>query len=144
MSSGKSTEFRLKNNLVDLERVAQDLWTFCRDNGLSEEESADVRLVVDEVVSNVIRHGYADRGPHEIRVHASIAGPELTLEIEDDARAFNPLEAPLPDVSLPVEEKQVGGLGILLTRSVMDRLEYRRSGDHNILRGVRVIRRASQ
>jgi anti-sigma regulatory factor (Ser/Thr protein kinase) len=144
MSSGKSTEFRLKNDLVDLERVAQDLWTFCRDNGLSEEESADIRLVVDEVVSNVIRHGYADRGPHEIRVHASIAGPELALEIEDDARAFNPLEAPLPDVALPVEEKRVGGLGILLTRSVMDRLEYRRSGDRNILRAVRGINRASR
>jgi len=141
MSGGKSTEFRLKNDLADLDRVEEALWTFCRGNGLSEEESADIRLAVDEVVSNAIRHGYPDRALHEIRVSASIAGPELTLEIEDDARAFNPLEAPLPDVSLPVEDRPIGGLGLLLIRSVMDRLDYRRSGDRNFLRAVRVLGR---
>ena len=141
MSGGKSREFRLKNDLADLEKVAEALRVFCRENGLTEEESADLLLAVDEVVSNVIRHGYPDRGDHEILMHASVVGPECTLEIEDDGRAFNPLEAPLPDVSLPVEEKPIGGLGILLTRSVMDRVEYRRSGDRNLLRLVRVLGR---
>lgn len=136
-----SAEFRLKNDLADLARVAEELWSFCRDRGLSEEESADFRLVLDEVVSNTIRYGYADRDPHEITVRASVAGGRLTLEIEDDGRAFNPLEAPPPDVTLPIEEKPVGGLGLLLLRSVMDELDYRRSGERNVLRAVRAIGR---
>jgi anti-sigma regulatory factor (Ser/Thr protein kinase) len=65
----------------------------------------------------------------------------LSLEIVDDARAFNPLAPPLPDVSVPIEEKNPGGLGLLLLRSVMDRVEYRRQGGRNRLRLVRSLRR---
>ena len=142
MSGDASAEFRLKNDLADLERVAGALWSYCRDHGLSEDESADIRLAFDEAVSNTIRHGYTDRNSHEIAVRASVAGRKLILEIEDDARAFYPLEAPLPDVTLPAEEKPLGGMGILLIRSVMDEVEYQRRGDRNVLRVVRAIGRA--
>jgi len=142
LSGDAASEFRLKNDLADLERVAGLLWNFCRDHGLSEEVSGDIRLAFDEAVSNTIRHGYTDRDSHEIVVRASVAGRKLALEIEDDARAFNPLEAPLPDVTLPVEEKPIGGLGVLLIRTVMDEVDYQRRGDWNVLRVVRAIGRA--
>jgi anti-sigma regulatory factor (Ser/Thr protein kinase) len=104
---------------------------------MSEEGCADVRLVVEEAVSNTIRHGYADQDPHEIRLRVAVESGELSLEIEDDARAYNPLEAPLPDLSVPIEERSTGGMGLTLLRALMDRAEYRRSGGKNVLRLVK-------
>ena len=141
MGDPKSQEFLIRNRLPDLETLAGGLGGFCLDAGIGDEESGDIRLAVEEAVSNTIRHGYVDSREHLIRVRATLEDGRIRLEIEDDARAFNPLEAPLPDVSLPVEEKTPGGLGILLLRSVMDRVEYRRSADRNILTMVRSIGR---
>lgn len=126
-------EFLIRNRLTELEGLADGLRDFCLAGGLTDEALADVRLVVEEVVSNTIRHGYDDDRTHEIRVRAILDGGQWTLEFEDDARPFNPLDAPLPDVNLPVEEKPIGGLGILLLRSLTDAQEYRRSGERNLL-----------
>jgi anti-sigma regulatory factor (Ser/Thr protein kinase) len=141
MGTPHAREFRILNRLAELDSLAEGLRGFCIPAGLSDEEFGDVRLAVEEAVSNTIRHGYADREPHPILVRASLEGGALCVEIEDDARAFNPLEAPLPDVTLPVEEKSPGGLGILLLRSVADRVEYRRAEGKNVLRFVRILGR---
>jgi anti-sigma regulatory factor (Ser/Thr protein kinase) len=141
MGTPNSREFRILNRLSDLDLLADGLREFCLAGGMSEEVFGDVRLAVEEAVSNTIRHGYADAESHPILVRADLDAGELRLEIEDDARAFDPLQAPLPDVRVPIEEKPRGGLGILLLRSVMDRLEYRRVGGKNILRLARSLGR---
>jgi len=64
----------------------------------------------------------------------TLAGDAIRcLVIEDDAGPFNPLDAPAVDTSLPLEQKPLGGLGILLIRKSVDELEYRRSGNRNVL-----------
>jgi anti-sigma regulatory factor (Ser/Thr protein kinase) len=141
MAIRKTKEFRVLNKLTELDALAGGLRDFCVGGGMTDEEALDVRLAVEEAVSNTIRHGYGDRQVHQIRVRAALVKGELRLEIVDDGRAFNPLEAPLPDLSLPAEKRPVGGLGILLLKSVMDRLEYRRRAGKNILRLVRSLRR---
>ena len=135
-------EFRIRNRLTELTPLADGLRDLCLGAGMDEEGVADVRLLVEEAVSNTIRHGYPDGKEHEILVRAAADGGEIRVEIEDDARAFNPLEAPLPDVSLPIEEKSPGGLGLLLLRSLADRIEYRRTGGRNLLIFARAIARA--
>lgn len=55
------------------------------------------------------------------------------MEVEDNGRPFNPLEAPTPDVNMSVADRPVGGLGIYLVRRVMDGLEYRRQQGKNVL-----------
>jgi serine/threonine-protein kinase RsbW len=57
----------------------------------------------------------------------------MKVEVEDDGRPFNPLEAPPPDIGKPLAEREVGGLGIHLVRKMMDELEYRRENDKNLL-----------
>jgi len=141
MGTPHAREFRILNRIAELDTLAEGLRGFCVSGGMSDEEFGDVRLAVEEAVSNTIRHGYGDREPHPILVRASLEGGALCVEIEDDARPFNPLEAPLPDVTLPVEEKSPGRLGILLLRSVADRVEYRRAEGKNLLRFVRTLGR---
>jgi serine/threonine-protein kinase RsbW len=88
---------------------------------------------LDEVVANIINHGYDDTAEHQIRVTLAFDGSELGIRVEDDGRAFDPLQAPPPDLDLPLEERPVGGLGIHIVRSVMDAVEYQRDGDRNVL-----------
>jgi serine/threonine-protein kinase RsbW len=121
--------FDVLRRLTDLAALGRALDAFGREAGLGEEPLADVRLAVDEAVSNAFRHG----GAAEIRVRADVDDRRVQVEIADDGRAFNPLEAPLPDVARPVEERPTGGLGVLLLRAVMDELAYRRADGKNVL-----------
>ena len=81
---------------------------------------------------NVISYGYRDTAEHEIVVRINLYDSMVRAEVEDDALPFNPLEAPEPDVTKPLEDRPVGGLGIHLTRKMMDNLEYRRMGLKNL------------
>ena len=134
-----STELRIRNRVSELDALAAGLEKFCLSGGMSPDEFSEIRLAVEEAVSNTIRHGYDDDRPHEIIVRAAVDGGRLKLEIEDDAKAFDPLAAPMPDLTLPVEEKPIGGLGLLLVRTVADSVEYKREGNRNLLRLARWI-----
>ena len=127
----------IRNDLAELGRLAETLRGFCRDQGVDDEACHDLLLAMDETVSNTIRHGYSDHDPHEILVRVGLENRELFLEVEDDARPFNPLEAPEPDVSRPAEERPLGGLGIHLVRQLMTGVEYRHQGGRNVLRMTR-------
>ena len=123
----------LRNDLSELERLSQAVSAWCQVNTVSGEAEYQVNLALDEIVSNVIRHGWRDAGAHQLQVSLSCAGSALTVEVEDDAPAFNPLEAPAPDINKPLEERPIGGLGIHLVRQIMDGLEYRRQDGKNFL-----------
>jgi anti-anti-sigma factor len=138
----KAGEFRIANRMAELDGLAAGLRTYCLAAGMTQDDAAEVRLVIEEAVTNTIRHGYRDGNPHEIILRAAVDGGRLTLEIEDDAAAFDPLARTLPDLTLPVEEKPIGGLGILLVRTLMDSVEYQRVGNRNLLRTARWIDRA--
>jgi len=123
----------LRNDLSELERLSQAVSAWCQGNAVSAEAEYHVNLALDEIVSNVIRHGWMDGGAHQLQVSLSCAGNELTVAVEDDALPFNPLEVPAPDITKPLEERAVGGLGIHLVRQIMDGLEYRRHDGKNFL-----------
>jgi len=131
MSEGRSIRF--KNDLTEIERLTQEVGLWCRDQALSEDIEFVIDLVLDELVSNVIRHGLKDNGEHFIEVNLHCDRRDLTLEVEDDGVPFNPLDAPIPDITLPIEERRVGGLGIHLVRQFMDTLAYERRGERNYL-----------
>jgi len=123
----------LRNELGELERMAQAVAAWCQENSIPTEMEYPVNLALDEIVSNVIRHGWKDGGEHQIEVQVYRRGAELRVEVEDDAVPFNPLEAPAPDITRPLEERPAGGLGIHLVRHIMDSLEYRRHDGKNLL-----------
>lgn len=132
-------DFEIKNDLAEIEALTQAVVSYFRDNGIDDAICYDVRLALEEAVSNTIKYGYEDQQGHIIHVRAGLERKDLFLEIEDDAKAFNPLEAPGPDLSLPVEEKPIGRLGIYLMRTVMDQVDYKRTATKNILRMTKII-----
>lgn len=83
-----------------------------------------VILAVDEAVSNTINHGYQGQGGAvEIELHRK--GDALVIRIRDEAPPFDPTNVPPPDLTLSLEQRTPGGLGIYLIRQAMDEMTHR-------------------
>lgn len=102
-------------------------------HGVASEVGFAIELAVEELVSNVIRHGSDGARKPRIEVSLTITSDEVTVVIEDDAPAFDPLSAPPPDFDLPIEERPIGGLGLHLVRQLSHELAYRRAGGRNVV-----------
>ena len=88
------------------------------------DELADVVLAVDELATNSTLHGYRGRsGDIELKMRRT--GADLEIVLRDRAAAFDPTQVPPPDMSLPLEDRPVGGLGLHLVRHMVDELRYR-------------------
>ena len=97
-----------------------------------------INIAIDEVFSNIVKFAYgAETGEVTVRVISDNA--HLSLEFEDSGTAFNPLETPEPDISLPVGQRKIGGLGIFMLKKLMDTVEYRRENEKNILTIVKKL-----
>jgi phosphoserine phosphatase RsbU/P len=126
-------EIKLSNQLSELDRFSQTLSEFGQRHGLTSKVRHDLNLAMEEILTNIISYGYTDERNHEITVRLSAQLGEVSVEIEDDGQPFNPLEAPEPDITKPLEERKIGGLGIHLVRKLMDGVEYKRQGERNLL-----------
>jgi serine/threonine-protein kinase RsbW len=85
---------------------------------------ADMLLAVDEAATNIIVHGYRGR-PGAIEIQVSRRGHDLVVRLRDQADPFDPNRVPPPDLSRPLEERPVGGLGIYLMAQLVDRIDHR-------------------
>ncbi|MDP8298545.1 MAG: SpoIIE family protein phosphatase [Candidatus Tantalella remota] len=131
--AGKSEEYQIKNEIPQIRVLANFMEEFGKKNGIPDDLMNDVNLSLEELIHNTISYGYEDGSLHFIDVRIRLKDKELLLEIVDDAKAFNPLETPKPDVNKPLEDRTVGGLGIFIVRNIMDKVEYKRKKDKNIL-----------
>ena len=120
-------------DVSELGRVQDSVSQFCREHRLSTEVEGDLSLALEEVLVNIIRYGYPEGGKHEILVWLSVEQDSVIVSVEDDGTPFNPLDAPEPDIHLPLEKRPIGGLGIHLVKNLMDGLEYHRSEGQNRL-----------
>ena len=126
-------EITLNNTLSELHRVHEALTKFAARHTLSPKVVYDLNLSLEEIITNVIAYGYTDDREHEIRVRLRARDGEVCVEVEDDGRPFDPLAQPEPDITKSIDQRTVGGLGIYLVRKLMDRVEYKRQGDKNLL-----------
>jgi len=88
---------------------------------------------MDEILTNIISYGYKDNREHYIDIYVHIENNIIKIVIEDDAIAFNPLLAPPPDLTIPLEERPIGGLGIYLVKTSVNTIDYARENGRNIL-----------
>ena len=129
-----SISVTLVNQLSEVTRLGQLVEAFGEAEGLGPEAVFSINLALDEVVTNVIQYGHDDDGrEHPIVVRLAVERDVLTAQVEDEGRAFNPLEAPAPDFGANIDQRPIGGLGIHLVRSVMNSVEYRREDGRNVL-----------
>lgn len=128
-----SQSFKLKNDPSELNALFQKLENFCIQLGLSKRCQCEVDLVLEELFTNIISHGYTDDDDHWIEITISHESGLLVMRIVDDGIPFNPVEFEAPKLDTPVEERGVGGLGVHLARHFTEDVVYERRGNQNIL-----------
>ena len=91
--------------------------------GGDEDAVGDLVLVVNEAVTNVLVHGYENR-PGELLVEVRRLPDGVQVVLEDQAPVFDPTTAPRPDITLPLEQRPFGGLGVHMMREFTDEMNY--------------------
>ena len=130
--------------MAELSRVVTLVNDFCTGlTGTSADISA-LQLALEELVTNVITHGYCDGQAHSFTVTLeNVATDRVRALVTDDAPAYNPLARPEVNTSLPLEERPIGGLGVHLIKKLMDVCIYERRDGQNIFTIKRRLNRAS-
>jgi anti-sigma regulatory factor (Ser/Thr protein kinase) len=134
-------KFKLQNRLADLKTLSRHLQEFGDRQGLPEKCVFEINFTLEEILTNIISYGYCDEDRHWIKVRVSLDDGTLTIRVKDDGRYFNLFEVLPPDLQCPLEEREVGGLGIVFIRKFMDRIVYERQQETNILTLKKYIRR---
>jgi len=142
MAANKSFEFELKNSLSELSTLCQRLESIGDELGLSRKCIFEVNLALDELFTNIISYGFKDQAEHIIRVCISADRDTLTVRVEDDGVAFNPVERDSPDMACTLDECRIGGLGIHLMKNLIDDISYCRCGNLNVLTMTKELERA--
>ncbi len=124
---------RVPARLENLKKLVEFALGALRRAGVGEREAAAVHLAIDEACTNCISYAYPEGQPGEIELACRIEPGEIVFTIRDRGRPFNPLETKPPDLSLGIEDRPIGGLGVFLMKKSCDRLEYRREAGTNVL-----------
>jgi len=132
-------DLTIRNQPGELEAVGAKIAGFAEQFQIPKAIAQKVRLACDELLSNVMNYAYADEAEHEIQVMLALAGEHLIVTVSDDGMPFNPLQHRVADTDSGLEERQVGGLGIHLVRSVMDRVSYRRQTGRNVVTALKYL-----
>lgn len=128
-----SLHLSIENDADGLDRATTRIAEFLLDAGLSEDMSHDLRLAAEEMLTNVCKYAYPDSGEHAILLDLTVTGNEARMRLSDDGVEFNPLQAPVPDFSIPLEDRPIGGLGIHIVRNLADSIEYHRIAGRNVI-----------
>jgi serine/threonine-protein kinase RsbW len=122
-------------NVRDYLAVAGEVERFCIANGLAKAVSFKVRLVLEELVLNLIDHA-VNSATDRIDVRIELEPGRVILVLEDDSAPFDPRSVPVFDNAKPLEERGPRGMGIHLVRSVTLGIAYERLDSRNRLRVV--------
>lgn len=133
MGNRKIKQFVVENQIKEISSLAKKIEELAEEWEISPALAMNMNLVIEEALSNIIFYAFTDKNKHEIKISVLVEKQILTIKITDDGIPFNPLKHKQPDITLPAEERPVGGLGIFLMSQIMDEMEYTRKKNENIL-----------
>ena len=130
----------LRSTHAEAARGYQAVQAFLAERWAPADAVHAVGLAVEEILSNLVRHGYAGtEGPIALRV--SLDALAVKIEVRDRGIHFDPRSARRPNLEVPLDERSSGDLGIHLVRNLIDRIAYQRDGAENFLTLVRDLNR---
>jgi sigma-B regulation protein RsbU (phosphoserine phosphatase) len=123
----------MKNNIDELSRLPEFVDELCAPLTLPAERIGMLNLALEEALANVVNYAYPKGETGTARLVAELLDDSIRFMLVDSGTPFDPTTAATPDITLPLEERPVGGLGILLIRKIMSEVSYRRNGKFNEL-----------
>ena len=135
-------EWTIENKLSEISGANKKFNAFAEQHDLEKSVRRKINLVLDDLLNNIISYAYPDEEVHHIKLKVEISDSRLILIITDDGVPFNPFGTDDPDITLSLEERPIGGLGIHLVRNIMDEVDYHRHTDKNVVTLVKYLNEA--
>ncbi len=128
-------EMKILNKKDDLRNLLTQVDGFLAHNCKNPAIVNKLVMCMDELITNIISYGYSDKADHEIEISAQVdtVKHEVTITMKDDGMEFDPTNPNKPNLRQPVQQRQVGGLGLHIVSSILDKMVYQRENDKNIL-----------
>jgi anti-sigma regulatory factor (Ser/Thr protein kinase) len=123
----------LNNSLDEIATAMAALRGFTDSSAVDEEARQAAVLVLDELLTNIISYGLKDSRHGLITLELDIIDEKLQIRITDGGTPFNPFDMPDPNLDIPLEQRQPGGLGIYLVKKYMDEYSYEYRDEQNIV-----------
>jgi sigma-B regulation protein RsbU (phosphoserine phosphatase) len=122
-----------KNRLAEIDRINDSFESFSAEHGLPSRLRRSMKLVFDDLLNNVISYAYHDEDEHSIDIHVELSSDRMSVRISDDGHPFNPFSEVDAATGGDLEDRDIGGLGIHLVKSLMDEVSYTRRTDMNVV-----------
>jgi anti-sigma regulatory factor (Ser/Thr protein kinase) len=123
----------LNNSLDEIPTAMTALRGFTDSRVVDEATRQAAVLVLDELLTNIISYGLKGSRHDPIILELDIVDEKLQIRITDGGNPFNPFDKPDPDLDIPLEQRQPGGLGIYLVKEYMDEYSYEYRDEQNIV-----------
>jgi len=124
-----SEQIQLSNKTSECNRLFEFLATNLQKLPVTKEFRHDLKLVSEELLANIIKHGYDQHSDEKINIELTVDRSSVRLTFTDSAREFNPLERNNPEILNDLSE---GGMGIMLVKSLTDEQSYIRDDNLNV------------
>ena len=123
----------MRNNIKDITGLIDEAGAFLESQSLPGAATYRANLVLEEVLTNIVKYAFEDDSVHEISVLLVVKGTDLVIRFVDDGKEFDPLAVPPPAMKESIEDISVGGLGVHLVRKSVDYIQYSRDQLKNVL-----------
>lgn len=133
-------ELKLKNQMIELERVNQFIEEIAEELHLDMALQMNLNLVIEEMVVNVISYAYPEGKTADIELLAESDGKELTFVLSDQGKEFDPTMRESADMDVNPAERDLGGMGIYIVKNIMNEVSYQRLEGKNLLTMKKEIR----
>lgn len=117
-------QFRLEAILENVPVATQRIARMAREVGFDAQALYQIELAVDEACANVVEHAYPGDEQGQMEVSCYLDGQAFVIRVRDWGTGFDPSAVERPDIEAPLEERDLGGLGLFLVGRVMDRVKF--------------------
>ena len=132
-------ELNIEAKVANIPVVTDFLDAALEEAGCPTKTLLQIDVAIDEIFTNIAQYAY-EPGTGNATVRFEMEEPNTAvITFIDSGMAFDPTAKEDPDVSLSAEERQIGGLGIFMTKKTMDEVRYERAGDRNVLTLIKRI-----
>ncbi|WP_340105341.1 ATP-binding protein [Rhodohalobacter sp. 8-1] len=130
---GTNTTYRktIPASTKNLSEIRNFVAQHATSHGFEHQQIADIRLAVDEAITNIIKHAYNGEENHTIEIEVIFKDDRVCIELFDTGTTFNLRTFPQPDIKEKIKQKKRGGMGVYLIHSLMDDVSYGREEDSN-------------
>lgn len=133
MKTQNTISIRLKNDLNDLKRLNKALSVLEKQLDLTSKCHCQLNIILEEIFTNILKYAFTDKNTHFIDIRIAYEKEFLTIQVEDDGHPFNPFEAKKPNLDAPLEERDIGGLGVFFIKQFADEIIYKRKKNKNYI-----------